>query len=421
MSDCFSLSSDSIQRALSVEVPSFTIFLGNDHYDLPRFQAACVSPHIHNSLITDPTTPEFFVKHIFVPDSSIAAFFRYVSGSLSDFSPPLASDFREIALSLGNSSLAEHFTTLEPSTHDFDLSLVLDRLLAKHASQLALDPELALAAAHFSEASLDALSSLPADLLASVLSHSALVLPSEDALVAVIGDLGEPYFCLLEHVRCALLSAAALDAYLDLLDRAGEFFCVNPAILAHLIDRLRLVAAPAEADAGAAELSAPSAAVVYSADDPLGGVFKRMREGGPNVDVSSSGDCSGYCRSVTEVFPQCDWQSHCRAGAWICFDFHDAPISLSHYTIMSDYTDNNHLVQWAVEGSEDQREWTPIDEQNTNDLNGNGRVKTFVVQRPLEVPFFRYIRLRQTGRNSSNNDHLLLNRIDFFGRQKQES
>jgi hypothetical protein len=87
---------------------------------------------------------------------------------------------------------------------------------------------------------------------------------------------------------------------------------------------------------------------------------------------------------------------------------------------MSDYTDNNHLVKWVIEGSDDRNEWMCLDERETHELNGNGRVSSFKIENDSEIPFFRYVRLRQNGRNSSNNDHLVLNRIEFFGRRLYE-
>jgi hypothetical protein len=414
MSALFRPSRDAIERALSVEPASFAIILGSGRYDVPRFQAACVSPHIHRALAADATTAEFRAR-AGVPDASAAAFFRFAGGCDGALAPGLAADFREIALCLGNAALAERLAALEPA--EPCVARAAARLLARHEAELGLEPELGAVAARFADAPLAALAALPPDLLGAVLAHPALALASEDALVALLGDLGEPYLGLLEHVRCALLGPAALDAYLELLERAGQFACVNRAVLAHLVDRLRLAPA-AEAQAQAAEAPAHACAEVpFDPGDPLGGVFKRMRERGAHVDVSSSGDCSGYCSSVTEVFPPGDWQSRCAPGAWVCFDFRGAALAPSHYTIMSDYTDNNHLLSWALEGSADGAEWACIDARSTDALNGNGRVATFAVARPPGAGFHRYVRLRQTGRNSSNNDHLLLNRVDFFGRQ----
>jgi hypothetical protein len=117
-----------------------------------------------------------------------------------------------------------------------------------------------------------------------------------------------------------------------------------------------------------------------------------------------------------------DWNdyfyTHNSANSWIQFDFKDRSVSLTHYALKSDgHTYGSyHLLEWTISGSNDGKDWTILDEQNTQDLNGNYVTKMFCCGDSSSVSqFYRYIRLTQTGKNSSGHDHLMLANIEFFG------
>jgi hypothetical protein len=66
-----------------------------------------------------------------------------------------------------------------------------------------------------------------------------------------------------------------------------------------------------------------------------------------------------------------------------------------------------------LEGSIDCESWVEID-HHTNDssLNNQGAIATF---RIASSSGYQYIRLRQMGVNSTNNHHLMVNAIEFYG------
>jgi hypothetical protein len=76
----------------------------------------------------------------------------------------------------------------------------------------------------------------------------------------------------------------------------------------------------------------------------------------------------------------------------------------------------NCLVQWMLSGSTDGNSRTVLDRRNTQDLNGRSITKIFECNECFSVgELFRFIRLTQTGKTSSNQDYLLLTNIEFFG------
>ena len=86
---------------------------------------------------------------------------------------------------------------------------------------------------------------------------------------------------------------------------------------------------------------------------------------------------------------------------------------------MSDGDGSCHLLTWVLEVSDDGSVWEVVDERNTRDLNGNYIVKTYDCNKRNER-FVRFVRLRQTGKDSSNWDNLLLSQIEFFGQLTKE-
>jgi hypothetical protein len=69
----------------------------------------------------------------------------------------------------------------------------------------------------------------------------------------------------------------------------------------------------------------------------------------------------------------------------------------------------------VVEGSKDGSTWELLDRQNTEELNGTGIVKTFSCSSAKSSEFFRFVRLRQTGRNCRGLDCFSLEAVEFFG------
>jgi hypothetical protein len=110
------------------------------------------------------------------------------------------------------------------------------------------------------------------------------------------------------------------------------------------------------------------------------------------------------------------WQSDNEANSWICFDFKERRIALSHYTLKSGGSGDYHLVAWALEGSEDGANWTSLDARNTQELNGRYIVKIFGCSNKDSSKLFRYLRLRQTAENSDGCHFMQLGGIEFFGR-----
>jgi hypothetical protein len=71
------------------------------------------------------------------------------------------------------------------------------------------------------------------------------------------------------------------------------------------------------------------------------------------------------------------------------------------------------MRSWALEGSNDDIAWEGLDEHtNSNELGKTKESKVFPCQ---ASSFFRYLRIRCTGRNSAGFHQMSLSGIEFFG------
>jgi hypothetical protein len=130
------------------------------------------------------------------------------------------------------------------------------------------------------------------------------------------------------------------------------------------------------------------------------------------VNVTASSVSGSYlAQNAVDLGQQNIFHSLNQPNQWLCYDFKDRRIELTDYSI-SAYT--GHLLRsWVVEGSSNGSDWTILDEQRNNTrADSNHPIATISVARGKR---WQFIRLRQTGKNSSNGDWLVLFGFEVFG------
>jgi hypothetical protein len=140
-----------------------------------------------------------------------------------------------------------------------------------------------------------------------------------------------------------------------------------------------------------------------------------------SIAASSIDDPRSYpLRRVADFKNQSCFKTKNEVNSWICYDFKDMQIKVTHYSIRTRRDHNSyHLRSWILEGSHDGLSWVTIDDrQNDTSLNSQGAISTFSISEDLQKEFPQ-IRLRQTGKNSSGHDYLEVNSIEFFGVLKE--
>jgi hypothetical protein len=128
-----------------------------------------------------------------------------------------------------------------------------------------------------------------------------------------------------------------------------------------------------------------------------------------------AGPSSLYCDDPYGFAPNQHFSSNDAVNQWVQWDFHDMRVNPTEYCIQSHGSARNgsHLRSWVIEGSIDGLTWTAVDRRtNNDDLNGESLIGAFSVRKSSE---YRFLRLRQTGRNHSNDHTLAFYHFEVFG------
>ena len=160
---------------------------------------------------------------------------------------------------------------------------------------------------------------------------------------------------------------------------------------------------------------------------PLGGIIAHLlRQCRKNVDgkgaveVTASSVSSGNPAGVTRLwgeyhrrFSSCDKQN-----SWICYDFKEKRVTPTSYSIEVD--DRDKLKSWVFEVSNDGKKWQAIDHhKKSNELAESFVICNFPITCEVRDSF-RFVRLRQTGKNHSGYYNLCINSLEIFGMLSNE-
>jgi hypothetical protein len=95
---------------------------------------------------------------------------------------------------------------------------------------------------------------------------------------------------------------------------------------------------------------------------------------------------------------------------WICFDFQDRAVLLTHYAIKS--ARPGYLRSWVLECSEDGDGWETLDEHTNDPKLCTDQPMVFPVTMSEERCF---LRIRQTGKNDCGTRCLVVSHFELFG------
>ena len=158
-------------------------------------------------------------------------------------------------------------------------------------------------------------------------------------------------------------------------------------------------------------------------DPPNGVIAQLTRECGGNVhikgavEVTASSFVSANLAAKNVADFGSDWcfQSRNEPNQWICYDFKGRRVAPVGYSIRTGfgYFPKSWVLEVSDDGSDDS--WEVVDRrENNEDLDDRDITRNFLITaRPPES--FRFIRLRQTGKNHDADDFLLLCSFEVFG------
>jgi hypothetical protein len=263
------------------------------------------------------------------------------------------------------------------------------------------------------------LTELDVEALLFILSNPYLKIQTEDTLVALIVELCEfdpGYFRLFSCVRFDYLSELGMNAFLTV--RAEHADYMDAVIWDRLARRLRRplpgVFYPIQCEFRERK-TRPLEGLLHHLSKACRGNVHRQGV----VAVSASGVWNDEYRFLPEhaADPTTDatFQSKREKPSWLCYDFKDGRVRITHYSIRSQPEGAAgfcNLKSWRVEGSNDEKNWVSLDERKDNKvLNAKNAIHTFSVEKK---ELCRYLRLVQTGPSWAQNDVIWIAAFELF-------
>ena len=163
--------------------------------------------------------------------------------------------------------------------------------------------------------------------------------------------------------------------------------------------------------------------LLYDPATPLLGIIAHLtHKFGGNVhekevvEVTASSSCNGdRAKNVAELGTNSFFCSNNEANSWIRYDFKGRRVALTSYSIRTEcgYYPKSWVLEVSNDGSEES--WEIVDTRAENeDLNASHVTRNFQVSaRPSGG--FRFVRLRETGKNHGGYDYLDLTSLELFG------
>ena len=422
----FQLSPRGLEQASVLESKDFRFIVGGCEYACCRFQACFFSRRVCRLLMSD-TAVDHLVLKVEDAEHRFNSIIGLMSGGSIDITVENASFLERCARELENEELLAFIVEYKLESQNLNLADVVERIHLKHEFHRNPEDEIKYIAGHFHELDLSFVSKLSVDELEEVLESPALKLKSEDQLLDLIFGLitksDQSYSSLLRNVQFQFLEQAHLNQFLDRVFPD----LVDASIWSAMCKYVRMFS-----ESSAKEALLTSERYYFwtcmSSEGPFNGIISRLTEKyGGNVhrrgavDITASSNYYNECYQVVDYGWNGWWFTDKEPNAYIQFDFKHRAVSVSEYSIRSNgSTGGFHLLSWVIEASVDGSDgsWEVIDSRTTNDLNGRFIVKTYQCNQQSNK-FFRYIRLRQTAKNSGGQDNLFLSEIEFFGRVKE--
>jgi hypothetical protein len=420
------LSTKGLENTASLQLNDFALIIRDKRFECSRFEIAFISPRITTLLQQDPTIDEYEVELELDPDPDLEVDAECVNGLLSlcrncpfELTESNFDFVKQIAKIFGNSELCDTLTQFRTEGEAVNSSNVIERLSLREFLAVSVTDELEYLSSHFYEIDVNTLKAVSHGDLNKILRSDQLRICSEDSLLEFILDVGCDSLDLLGSLHCEYLSQSGMSRLLASISR----WEIEDELWASLCRRLLLIVPSGQLP----ESRFHANAFPFDSSHPFAGIIWQLsRECGGNVhtngivSITSSSDGYNACHQVVDYDWTGYWLSNNEANSRIQFDFKNRRILPSHYTLKSDNEGGHHLLKWSLDGSNDGTSWTNLDRRETNDLNGNRLVKSYACQSiESSSPSFRFIRLTQTGLNSSGCHYLMLTNLEFFGKVKE--
>jgi hypothetical protein len=306
----------------------------------------------------------------------------------------------------------------------FETKLAVSQFCEEFGTSKSLEylPERAIEshASQFVKCDSSLIENLPICTLSSILSNQDLQIESEDCLYEFIRsrcELNTEWFTLFCHIRFEFLSRTSIECFISW---SQDHF--NDFMKSFCFDLWRSLCFRLSQSVESTQVTGRSGLFILpKSDGSLDGLicYLTAKYNGNVADCGivsvSSSSCHPLCpaRHAVDLQTSTHFESQNAPNQWLCYDFKSRKVQPTHYSIHA-HSDNWYLRHWVLEGSLEGSTWDEID-RHTNDATTNKEhpIGTFRISNSIA---YRYIRLRQTGKNVQRSDHLMLFGFEIFGR-----
>jgi hypothetical protein len=414
--------------AISRAENDFTFIVGEHRHSCPWFVADFLSPKVGRLHSIDPCLNEIIIDTIDYNDE-FGALLTLGRGSKIEMTETNRTFLNSISLELCNAEL--YFTINEEFAKKENILKCMEELLESELLDYIpnSDPSIDFLASHFFEIDSSLLTKFPVSLLTRIVSNHSLRIESEDSLYEIIHSRMESdpnSIYLLEYLRFEFVTCESMTNVILWSFDHFEQIAISLSVWEALSRRLVLRVVPCDTtitEYRMTRLRSPTSLVMPEISHD-GIIAHLTRESGGNVHDKGIVDISAkaidqnldqfQAKHAANFHDSSYFQSSNSPDQWIQYDFKTHRVRPTHYAIFP-HCHSYWLRSWVLEGSLNgsNDSWDEVDRHDDDTtMNIKHPIGTFAVTRSGE---YRFIRLRQTGKNHGNNDYMVLYSFEIFG------
>lgn len=408
----------------------FTFVVNGERFKTTRLIADLLSSKICQIHQTDPCIDEFIINTQSRGNfSSILNLINFDKKTIQENEAPF---FSEIIEKLGPNSIDISLSNqAQEITIDNVFNLIKKHTLFSQIYSELIKKDIDFISEHFyelCEQHFDDINQLDINIITSIISNEKLQINDEDQLVLFINKLytnENKYSLLYEFVYFENVSEDIMNKFIDIFDINDLTNETWKSISIRLKSEIKNTKKSEKTNRYKQEginLSHEQKGInlSYEQDKEFNGIFKYLLSDG-NIDeklniTSSSILSDSYipknailCNDHNKLF-----YSGNQKNNWLRIDFKEHKVILNNYTIKSHNTPRT-MKNWVIEGSNDNSNWTILDKRtNCEDVKGGNQVHTFSMSEQIKESY-RYIQIRQTGKNWNNDNYLTIDSFEIYG------
>lgn len=442
---------------MGIEQNEFCFIFGKHELRMNNIFAEFISPTVSYLHKTDPTINSIHYENIFSTNSkflieelfneeTLSLLKKISSGFPIEINKEQGFNMQLISIIINNEELFEKIDEIYPfNINEFNVDYYLQHLQVFHyflgnSQHFNYSKIIDFIASHFYSIDENKLLYLPRSILHSIISNEHFKIKNEDSFLDFINrvfsienDQEKDNFSKIDFYEKIEFLGLSDKKFQEFLNHF-EFNEMTTDLWRKICQCFLLNFVKSSKKSEPKENRYLHNFKTYDYDDKtengLKGIIHHLTaEHGGNVDskgvvkVTASSVYNGHYPKTVVDFEDAQhfFESNDKQNSWVKFEFVQRKVKPTHYSIKTRNAGkgSRHLKNWVVEGSNTNfdNDWIILDFRNdVNLLDGKSIVQTFDIQNILnDNESFRYLRIRQTGCNTSNDNFMTLSALEFFG------